>query len=140
MSRLQSFSKSLVCVMLAGGLTPAPADAAPNSPPFEPELDFSAQQQVNPARPPKVVIVAQDNVTVVKIFDCMYQQNVGQCIDQGLAAEGSTLSAIDTNRIGKFLQGSARIGSMGGPRATANVNYGYDNLLMEGDVKIRAQE
>ena len=136
MTRLHSVSKSLVCVMLAGGLTPAPADAKP--PPSE--FDFVEQQQVNPARPPKVVLVAQDSVTVLQIIDCYYQQNVGECIDSGFAASGSSLTAIDTNRTGRFLQGAARVSSVLGPRATANVNYSYDSLVIEGDVKIRAQE
>ncbi|HEY0133726.1 MAG TPA: hypothetical protein VGB85_06585 [Nannocystis sp.] len=136
MTRLHSFSKTLVCVMLAGGLTPAPADA--KLPP--PETDFNEQQQVNPARPPRVVLVAQDSVTVIEIFDCAYQQNVGACIDSAFAGSGTSLAAIDTNRIGRFLQGTARVSAMSGPRAIANANYSYDNLLIEGDIKIRAQE
>ena len=135
MFRLRSFSKPLVCVMLAGGLTPAVTDAKlPPSP-----IEFESQQ-ANPARPPRVVIVASDNVTVVRIIDCLYLENVGVCIDLALAAEGTSLSTIDTNRTGRFIQGLARVGSVFGPRAVNNVNYGYDDLFIEGDIKIRAQE
>ena len=136
MTRLHAFSKTLVCVMLAGGLAPAPAQA--KLPP--PDTDFNAPQQANPARPPRVVIVASDNVTVLQVIDCAYQQNVGACLDASFAASGASLSSIDTNRTGKFLQGSARVSSTAGPRATANLNYSYDTLLIEGDVKLRAQE
>lgn len=135
MIRVRLFSKSLVCAMLVGGLTPAVTDAM--LPPSEVQFE---SQQVKVARPPKVVIVAPDSVTVVHIIDCDYQQNVGACLDMALAAEGASVMTIDANRTGKFLQGTARVGSMLGPRATGNVDYGYDDLLIEGDIKIRAQE
>ena len=131
MTRLHAFSKCLVCAMLIGGLTPATANADP---------DYVTVQQSNPARPPKVVIVASDNVTVIKIIDCKYQMNVGACLDMKLAAEGSSLTAIDSNRTIMFLQGAARVGSTSGSRALEKVTYGYDDLFIEGDIQLRAAE
>jgi len=144
MNRLLSLWKPLACVLLAGAVAPA-ASAAP----LMPLPDFNSPQS-NPARPPVVVIVGADNVTVLHRISCTYRQNVGSCLDSAgieINEEELTLeeqpapeqtNVYDDDDICTFVTGRARIGSYLGAFATADLNYDYYDLYIESDLRLRA--
>lgn len=151
MNRLPSPWKFLTCVLLAGTLAPTVSDAAP-LPPQNPDWN---SPQSNPARPPVVVIVGADNVTVLHRIACTYRQNVADCLnsagvqisnDEVLLEEqapeaNSTISGgYDTDDICALVAGRARIGSYLGAYATANLHYYYWDLYIESDLKLRAAQ
>lgn len=149
MNRLPSLLKTLACVLLAGAVAPA-ASAAP----LKPLPDFNSPQS-NPARPPVVVIVASDNVTVLHRVACDYRQNVASCLDaaaikiagdQVLLEEQAPEANIivsggyDDDGICALVVGRARIGSYLGANATANLHYYYSDLYIESDLQLRAAQ
>lgn len=153
MNRLPSPWKYLACVLLAGTLAPAASDAAPQALP-DSQPDY-INPQSNPARPPVVVIVASDNVTVLHRVACDYRQNVASCLDaaaikiagdQVLLEEQAPEANIivsggyDDDGICALVVGRARIGSYLGANATANLHYYYSDLYIESDLKLRAAQ
>ena len=146
MNRLPSLLKTLACVLLAGAVAPA-ASAAP----LKPLPDFNSPQS-NPARPPVVVIVASDNVTILHRISCTYRQNVGSCLDAASVqinqeqvipeeqAPPEQTSAYDDDDTCTFVAGRARIGSYLGAYATAGLNYDYYDIYIESDLQLRAAQ
>ena len=150
MNRLPSPWKYLACVLLAGTLAPAASDAAPEALP-DSQPDY-INPQSNPARPPVVVIVASDNVTVLHRISCTYRQNVGSCLDAASVqinqeqvipeeqAPPEQTSAYDDDDTCTFVAGRARIGSYLGAYATAGLNYDYYDIYIESDLQLRAAQ
>ena len=151
MNRLPSPWKYLACVLLAGTLAPTASEAAP----LPGQLpDFNSPQS-NPARPPVVVIVGADNVTVLHSVACFYRQNVASCLDaagvnllndevlleeQAPEANNTVSGGYDNDGICAFVAGRARIGSYLGPSATVNLHYYYSDLYIESDLQLRAAQ
>jgi len=146
MNRLPSLLKTLACVLLAGAVAPA-ASAAP----LKPLPDFNSPQS-NPARPPVVVIMGADNVTILHRISCTYRQNVGSCLDAASVqinqeqvipeeqAPPEQTSAYDDDDTCTFVAGRARIGSYLGAYATAGLNYDYYDIYIESDLQLRAAQ
>ena len=151
MNRLPSPWKYLACVLLAGTLAPTASEAAPLPGKLP---DFNTPQS-NPARPPVVVIVASDNVTVLHRVTCFYRQNVASCLnsaaiqiindevlleEQAPEANNTVTGGYDDDDICALVAGRARIGSYLGPNATANLHYYYSDLYIESDLLLRAAQ
>ncbi len=137
MIQLRSFFKFVACAMFASVLAPATSGAQPQPLPDGP--DFNSQSK-SAARLPRVIIVAPDNVTPVHTIQCESGTNVGLCLDLVLNSNGLGFVGQDDNRIATLIAGRAHVDSEDGALAVAYVDYSYDDLYLEWDIKLRAAE
>ena len=81
-----------------------------------------------------------DNVTPIFYIECFNWWTVGECLDGILNSNGESFAGVDTNRIATLVAGRPRLGGPLGPMAIVGQNYTYDELYVESDVKLRAEE